>query len=110
MALTHKDRTAQAMFGTPDDLTFRSCLTLFRAAATDLEDTLLFEDGLRDSISEHTAAAAQAAASRQVPQGIPHIRIPASLARAIASARCLTRLKIRTVTSFHRYEAGTLPA
>jgi uncharacterized protein (DUF1810 family) len=47
LTLTHKDRTAHDIFGAPDDLKFRSCLTLFRAAATDPDDKRLFEDGLR---------------------------------------------------------------
>jgi uncharacterized protein (DUF1810 family) len=47
MTLSHKDRTANQIFGTPDDLKFRSCLTLFRAAAADSDDRHLLEEGLR---------------------------------------------------------------
>lgn len=32
-ALEHRDRSARAIFGPPDDMKFRSCLTLFEAAA-----------------------------------------------------------------------------
>lgn len=35
------------ILGTPDDLKFRSCLTLFRAAAPAPDDAQLFEAGLR---------------------------------------------------------------
>jgi uncharacterized protein (DUF1810 family) len=35
LVLKHPDKTARQIFGTPDDLKFRSCLTLFRAAAID---------------------------------------------------------------------------
>ncbi len=31
--LSHKDKTAHTILGAPDDLKFRSCLTLFRAVA-----------------------------------------------------------------------------
>ena len=31
--LAHKDKTAHTILGAPDDLKFRSCLTLFRAVA-----------------------------------------------------------------------------
>lgn len=51
LTLTHKDGTAYDIFGTPDDLKFRSCLTLFRAAATDPKDRRLFEEGLRQFYS-----------------------------------------------------------
>lgn len=33
--LTHRGSSARAIFGTPDDLKFRSCMTLFRLAAPD---------------------------------------------------------------------------
>jgi uncharacterized protein (DUF1810 family) len=33
LALTHPQRSAHQIFGSPDDLKFRSCLTLFAAAA-----------------------------------------------------------------------------
>lgn len=33
LVLTHPDRSAHQIFGSPDDLKFRSCLTLFAAAA-----------------------------------------------------------------------------
>lgn len=34
--LSHRGRTALHILGTPDDLKFRSCMTLFRAARPDL--------------------------------------------------------------------------
>ena len=33
--LRHRDQTARQILGTPDDLKFRSCLTLFQAVAPD---------------------------------------------------------------------------
>ena len=33
--LSHADKTAHAIFGSPDDLKFRSCMTLFSLAAPD---------------------------------------------------------------------------
>ena len=50
--LEHGDRTAHEIFGHPDDMKFRSCLTLFEAA--DPGETLFgdalaeFYDGVRD--------------------------------------------------------------
>ena len=51
--LEHPDRTANDMFGAPDDLKFCSCLTLFEVA--DSEEPLfrsaleIFYDGVRDA-------------------------------------------------------------
>jgi len=39
--LAHKDKTAHAIFGSPDDVKFRSCLTLFERA--DPEEALIGE-------------------------------------------------------------------
>ena len=39
-------RSAHAIFGSPDDLKLRSCLTLFEAAAPDAEDKALFTRAL----------------------------------------------------------------
>src|SRR5262249_46251402 len=38
----HKDRSALEILGSPDDLKFRSCLTLFRRAASAASDQMLF--------------------------------------------------------------------
>ncbi|MBI1179940.1 MAG: DUF1810 family protein [Alphaproteobacteria bacterium] len=46
LALSHRDRSANAVFGSPDDLKFRSCLTLFRKAASDAADQALFGEAL----------------------------------------------------------------
>lgn len=53
--LPHEDKTAFEIFGSPDDMKFRSCLTLFEAAAELEEDRALFGrtlelfyDGTRD--------------------------------------------------------------
>ena len=53
--LPHSKKTAFEIFGSPDDMKFRSCLTLFEAAAENEEDSALFGraldlfyDGLRD--------------------------------------------------------------
>lgn len=47
LMLRHEDMTARAILGTPDDLKFRSCLTLFQAAARDPADKALFKEVLR---------------------------------------------------------------
>ncbi|WP_323796037.1 DUF1810 domain-containing protein [Nisaea sp.] len=40
--LPQSDKTAFEIFGSPDDMKFRSCLTLFEAAAENDEDSALF--------------------------------------------------------------------
>lgn len=45
--LRHTGMPIGEILGTPDDLKFRSCLTLFRAASTDPDDIRLFDAGLR---------------------------------------------------------------
>jgi uncharacterized protein (DUF1810 family) len=47
LVCAHAGRSATEILGSPDDLKFRSCLTLFRAAAADPDDIALFEEGLR---------------------------------------------------------------
>ena len=42
----HKGRSALEILGSPDDLKFRSCLTLFGEAAIDNSDRLLFKEAL----------------------------------------------------------------
>lgn len=42
--LAHKDKTPHTILGAPDDLKFRSCLTLFRAVAA--PDDRLWQDAL----------------------------------------------------------------
>jgi uncharacterized protein (DUF1810 family) len=42
----HKGKSALEILGSPDDLKFRSCLTLFGEAATDNSDRLLFKEAL----------------------------------------------------------------
>lgn len=44
--LPHRDRTAHEIFGAPDDMKFRSCLTLFEAAAEEAADRDLFKRAL----------------------------------------------------------------
>ena len=44
--IDHKDRSALEILGSPDDLKFRSCLTLFREAARDDADRALFVKAL----------------------------------------------------------------
>lgn len=53
--LPHSDKTPFEIFGSPDDMKFRSCLTLFEAAAENLADKAPFAraleqfyDGTRD--------------------------------------------------------------
>lgn len=52
LVLRHRDRSAHQIFGSPDDMKFRSCLTLFdRAAPGGMFDETLraFFDGERDA-------------------------------------------------------------
>ena len=44
--IVHKDRSALEILGSPDDLKFRSCLTLFRQAASEASDQMLFTEAL----------------------------------------------------------------
>ncbi|MDY8110137.1 DUF1810 domain-containing protein [Fulvimarina sp. 2208YS6-2-32] len=46
LMLQHKTKTATAILGTPDDMKFRSSLTLFKAASSSPEDDRLFQEGL----------------------------------------------------------------
>ncbi|MCS0495291.1 DUF1810 domain-containing protein [Ancylobacter sp. MQZ15Z-1] len=47
LMLRHRATPVRTVLGSPDDLKFRSCLTLFRAAATDPADAELFAEGLQ---------------------------------------------------------------
>jgi uncharacterized protein (DUF1810 family) len=42
----HKSKSALEILGSPDDIKFRSCLTLFREAASDKSDRSLFAEAL----------------------------------------------------------------
>ena len=44
--IKHKNRSALEILGSPDDLKFRSCLTLFCEAASDKSDRSLFVEAL----------------------------------------------------------------
>lgn len=46
LMLQHKDKSALEILGSPDDLKFRSCLTLFSQAAANDTDRSLFMDAL----------------------------------------------------------------
>lgn len=46
LILRHADRPVRAILGSPDDLKFRSCLTLFSEAADDAADLALFAAAL----------------------------------------------------------------
>jgi len=46
LMLRHKDKSALQILGSPDDLKFRSCLTLFYEAASDEPDRSLFAEAL----------------------------------------------------------------
>lgn len=57
--LGHRGKTAHSIFGSPDDMKFRSCLTLFAAAASEESDRALFRaaldafcDGMPDPCTE----------------------------------------------------------
>jgi len=43
----HKGKSALQILGSPDDLKFRSCLTLFGRAASDSSDRMLFREALK---------------------------------------------------------------
>ena len=47
LMMRHKAKSALEIFGSPDDLKFRSCLTLFAQAASDDADRSLFTKALR---------------------------------------------------------------
>jgi len=42
----HKGKSAWEILGSPDDLKFRSCLTLFGKVASDNSDRMLFNEAL----------------------------------------------------------------
>ena len=46
LMLRHRGRSALQILGSPDDLKFRSCVTLFREAATTADDRALFTAAL----------------------------------------------------------------
>ena len=46
LMVSHKGKSALDILGSPDDLKFRSCLTLFAEAASDDSDRALFKEGL----------------------------------------------------------------
>jgi uncharacterized protein (DUF1810 family) len=47
LMISHKDKSALEILGSPDDLKFRSCLTLFGEAASDKSDRSLFAEALK---------------------------------------------------------------
>jgi uncharacterized protein (DUF1810 family) len=51
LMLEHQDRSAHDILGSPDDLKFRSCLTLFREAAADDAGRGLFDAALQQFYS-----------------------------------------------------------
>jgi len=51
LMMGHKGKSALEILGTPDDLKFRSCLTLFGKAASDDSDRLLFAEALNQFYS-----------------------------------------------------------
>ena len=46
LVLRHRGKSALELFGSPDDLKLRSCLTLFSEAASDKSDKSLFAEAL----------------------------------------------------------------
>ena len=46
LMISHKDKSALEILGSPDDFKFRSCLTLFCEAASDKSDRSLFAEAL----------------------------------------------------------------
>jgi uncharacterized protein (DUF1810 family) len=53
LVLAHRGKSAHAIFGSPDDLKFRSCLTLFREAAGEPADRELFVAALAQFYGGH---------------------------------------------------------
>jgi len=51
LMIDQKAKSALEILGSPDDLKFRSCLTLFREAASDHSDRALFAPSLRSVLS-----------------------------------------------------------
>ena len=47
LVLGHRSKTAHGIFGSPDDLKFLSCLTLFEQAAADRMETALFAEAIQ---------------------------------------------------------------
>jgi uncharacterized protein (DUF1810 family) len=47
LIVSHKSKSALEIFGSPDDLKFRSCITLFYEAASDQSDRSLFAEALQ---------------------------------------------------------------
>lgn len=46
LMLGHKDKSVLEILGSPDELKFRSCMTLFQQTAIDQSDRALFEEAL----------------------------------------------------------------
>ncbi len=46
LMIDHKAKSALEILGSPDDLKFRSCVTLFREAASEHSDRVLFAEAL----------------------------------------------------------------
>jgi len=46
LMMSHEEKSALDILGSPDDLKFRSCLTLFAEAASDDADHVLFNQAL----------------------------------------------------------------
>ena len=46
LVMSHSGKSALDILGSPDDLKFRSCLTLFAEAASDDSDRMLFKQAL----------------------------------------------------------------
>jgi uncharacterized protein (DUF1810 family) len=47
LIVSHKGKSALEILGSPDDLKFRSCITLFYEAASDKSDRSLFAEALQ---------------------------------------------------------------
>jgi uncharacterized protein (DUF1810 family) len=53
LMIDHKGKSAFEILGFPDDLKFRSCLTLFREAASEGSDRILFSKALNQFYHGH---------------------------------------------------------
>ena len=73
LIMGHKGKSALEILGSPDDLKFRSCLTLFGQAASDRADCALFKEALDQFYGgEPDQRTLELLRSMQSPQNISH--------------------------------------
>ncbi|MCC0014718.1 MAG: DUF1810 domain-containing protein [Rhodobiaceae bacterium] len=70
LVLKHTDKSAHDIFGSPDDLKLRSCLTLFREAAQTPEDRTLFQAALESFYDADDPLTLEIARAQSTQNGI----------------------------------------